>query len=243
MGLLGGLASGLFNVISQGMANTANMNAIRENNAFQRQMSEYEWSKNLEMWNLQNQYNSPASQMARFKAAGLNPNLIYSQGNPGNASSMPSYQSPTSQPVTRNAVRMSKLSGVLDLLQKYQNIKIGQIQGDKIRSEIQSIDESRLFTNARRLEFGKHQSAYNQLLRDKVMADIRMAKLKAINQRRINDFWEKYGVSPNSEVGTVIGGAEKLLQFIGGGLSKWGQNRLDRYYNDREFGLPFTGGF
>lgn len=28
-------------------------------------------------------YNSPASQMARFKAAGLNPNLIYGQGTPG----------------------------------------------------------------------------------------------------------------------------------------------------------------
>jgi len=34
----------------------------------------------------QNEYNSPKSQMARFQAAGLNPNLVYSQGNPGNQS-------------------------------------------------------------------------------------------------------------------------------------------------------------
>lgn len=32
---------------------------------------------NIEMWNMQNAYNSPASQMARLREAGLNPNLIY----------------------------------------------------------------------------------------------------------------------------------------------------------------------
>jgi len=35
----------------------------------------------LSDWNLQNEYNSPAAQMQRFKDAGLNPNLIYGQSN------------------------------------------------------------------------------------------------------------------------------------------------------------------
>lgn len=39
---------------------------------------------NKKLMESQNAYNDPASQMARYKAAGLNPNLIYSQGNPGN---------------------------------------------------------------------------------------------------------------------------------------------------------------
>lgn len=34
-------------------------------------------------WNMQNAYNSPEAQMQRFKAAGLNPNLIYGQQNEG----------------------------------------------------------------------------------------------------------------------------------------------------------------
>jgi len=50
-------------------------------------------SANEAYQNQQNQYNSPQAQMARFKAAGLNPNLIYSQGNPGNQSSQLSYPS------------------------------------------------------------------------------------------------------------------------------------------------------
>lgn len=36
---------------------------------------------NLQYWNMQNEYNHPAAQMARFREAGLNPNLIYSQQN------------------------------------------------------------------------------------------------------------------------------------------------------------------
>lgn len=35
----------------------------------------------------QNAYNSPVAQMSRFQDAGLNPHLIYGQGNPGNQSS------------------------------------------------------------------------------------------------------------------------------------------------------------
>lgn len=44
---------------------------------------------NMELAKYQNRYNSPAAQMARYKEAGLNPNLIYSQGNPGNMSPIP----------------------------------------------------------------------------------------------------------------------------------------------------------
>jgi hypothetical protein len=43
----------------------------------------------LNMWNLANEYNSPANQMSRFKDAGLNPNLMYGQGSPGNAQGHP----------------------------------------------------------------------------------------------------------------------------------------------------------
>lgn len=35
---------------------------------------------NLQNWNLQNSYNTPTAQMARLRAAGLNPNLVYQNG-------------------------------------------------------------------------------------------------------------------------------------------------------------------
>lgn len=45
----------------------------------------------IDTWNMQNEYNTPANQIARLRASGLNPNLFYSQGNVGNASSVGSY--------------------------------------------------------------------------------------------------------------------------------------------------------
>lgn len=48
----------------------------------------------IDMWNLQNEYNTPAAQMKRYQDAGLNPDLIYQQGNNGNASSAPGVHQP-----------------------------------------------------------------------------------------------------------------------------------------------------
>lgn len=45
-----------------------------------RELAEYQYSKNLEQWNRENAYNSPESQMSRLSAAGLNPNLVYGNG-------------------------------------------------------------------------------------------------------------------------------------------------------------------
>lgn len=43
----------------------------------------------IDMWNRNNAYNTPAEQMKRLKEAGLNPNLMYGQGSTGNASGKP----------------------------------------------------------------------------------------------------------------------------------------------------------
>lgn len=49
---------------------------------------------NIQMWNMQNEYNTPANQMKRYREAGLNPNLIYGNGtsSAGNAGSAPTMQ-------------------------------------------------------------------------------------------------------------------------------------------------------
>lgn len=55
--------------------------------------SEKEYERNLALWQMNNEYNSPASQVQRYKDAGLNPNLIYGSGtaSAGNASAPESY--------------------------------------------------------------------------------------------------------------------------------------------------------
>lgn len=61
-----------------------NAAATGANNRKQRKWSEkmYERQRqdSLMDWNMQNEYNSPQSQMARLRQAGLNPNLVYGNG-------------------------------------------------------------------------------------------------------------------------------------------------------------------
>lgn len=120
--VLGTVASGLID------SNTAKRNTdktIQANKA----LAEYQYSRDIEMWNKSNQYNTPAMQMQRFKNAGLNPNLIYGQGNAGNtASTLPKYQAPTvrydykppidPQAILSNFQDFTQRSAVIDNLHK-----------------------------------------------------------------------------------------------------------------------------
>lgn len=78
---------------SQKKTNKANMELAKYQNEWQTQENEKAYQRNLQMWNLQNEYNSPTQQMARLRTAGLNPNLVYGSGVTGNsAGSAPQYQ-------------------------------------------------------------------------------------------------------------------------------------------------------
>lgn len=73
-----------------------NRKASKENTdktiAAQKAEAELAYQRSMAAWNAQNMYNTPEAQMNRFKAAGLNPHLIYGQGSSGLASSPPQYQ-------------------------------------------------------------------------------------------------------------------------------------------------------
>jgi len=60
----------------------------------------------------QNKYNAPVQQMARFQDAGLNPNLIYGQGNPGNQSSP--QQAADIKPVDYGDLGTTKAVGMMN---------------------------------------------------------------------------------------------------------------------------------
>lgn len=84
----------------------------------------------LNMWNLQNKYNSPSAQMDRLRTAKLNPNLIYGSGNvTGNISSVPPkgreyhYESPI-RDLVGNAPNL------IEMLSQYQGMRASEAQAD-----------------------------------------------------------------------------------------------------------------
>lgn len=77
-----------------------------------------------------NEYNTPANQMARFRAAGLNPHLIYGQGTNGNQSA------PTALPDQK----LPDYSGIGDAAQAYTATRQQQTQIDQMKKNIEVAD-------------------------------------------------------------------------------------------------------
>ena len=118
--LIPAIILGASTLVGAGAQVASNRRTNKANERIANDAQEYE----MEMWKMQNEYNSPASQMQRWNDAGLNPNLIYSQGTPGNASSMPS---------AHKANVVNELSGInigqsLDVLSMYQDYRLKESQ-------------------------------------------------------------------------------------------------------------------
>lgn len=90
---IGSAVGGVMNLIGQSSANRANIQMQRETNQANRELAEYNWQQQIDMWNRQNEYNAPTAQMSRLREAGLNPHLVYGNGVTGNnSSSLPTPQ-------------------------------------------------------------------------------------------------------------------------------------------------------
>jgi len=113
IGAAGSLIGGLLNSGSQNSAN-------QQQEAFTREMYEKQKSDSMDMWNKQNEYNSPQSQMSRLQSAGLNPNLVYGNGSavntasPINVPSQGSYHPTASRPGDSIAGLGSNIASMFD---------------------------------------------------------------------------------------------------------------------------------
>lgn len=108
---------------------TGVLNALSQerNNRMQMELAKYKYQKDMQMWHLQNEYNSPSAQMARLADAGLSPNLVYGGGNvTGNSSSgAPEYVMPRTEAVEMPQVMSQYIAA------KQANAQIGLIEANK----------------------------------------------------------------------------------------------------------------
>lgn len=106
--------SGINNWINNEFQHEAN----KKEREFNREMSDLEWSRSLEAWNMTNTYNSPVEQRKRLESAGLNPALMYGKSaSPGIASPAPSYDAPDTGHYGKGMgidVQTNGLSGILN---------------------------------------------------------------------------------------------------------------------------------
>lgn len=130
--------------------------------AYDREMQQWERENkaNFDFWNMQNAYNSPAAQMQRYQAAGLNPNLIYEQSN--TADTLTAASSPEYNATPMQAEQMQGNSGVGDnlsigdpvkeyyqILQMQQSLENAKKQGDVLESQANLNNMNALFGETR----------------------------------------------------------------------------------------------
>lgn len=133
--LLGGLGSSAMNNKAVQDTNKANMEIAKYQAQWQQQENEKAYQRSLNMWNLQNEYNSPTQQMARIRAAGLNPNLVYGNGVTGNsAGSTPQYEPAKFNAPTMQAYRGWNL-GISDAISQFLAYRTAKAQVDNMEAQ------------------------------------------------------------------------------------------------------------
>lgn len=138
---MGGLAQAALQVAGNITASTFNYEHTKE-------LAKWQNDMNVQNWRMQNEYNLPENQIKRLEAAGLNPNLMYGQGNPGNAGSISSASAPG-----HNEVR-NPFEGV-QLMSAFQEAKSlaldNEMKSMRNQEELNKLYESEMRNNALRV--------------------------------------------------------------------------------------------
>jgi hypothetical protein len=116
-GFLGSLMSGAFGLIGQGL-----------NYKHQSALADKQNQFNLDMWRMNNEYNSPQAQMKRFEEAGLNPALMYGQGSAGLSSSPPVQSVPDAPNYSKDLEELGKSFNIENLKTVIANRKKAQAE-------------------------------------------------------------------------------------------------------------------
>lgn len=164
----------------------------------QRAEAEKAYQRQVEMWHMQNAYNSPAEQMKRFGAAGLNPHLIYGQGSTGNASKFPEYQAPNLQyRYEAPAYGAASANAIQQLMQVgtwMQNMKLSEqeIQSKDLAIDfLGEVNPRKLTELDNRLSMYPYQSTMQRALAQKSHIDVASVQ---------QEFQHKFGKEAASEL-------------------------------------------
>lgn len=111
----------------------AGVEATRLTNATNIALAKYSYAQQRQMIREQNEYNSPVNEMARYKEAGLNPNLMFGNIGPGQQSEIAKFTPPQIQTPDYSNVAPISEAIQLFLQEKKTGAEIDAIQAQTAR--------------------------------------------------------------------------------------------------------------
>lgn len=196
----------------------ARRNVERTNQANMK-LAKYQFEKDKEMWHLMNEYNAPSAQMARFKEAGLNPNLMYGMGTPGNVGEYPQFQAPHLDYRGQPSLAGSAIQGATEGL--YEGI-----------NELQEMDLMK-----ENIEQAQVQTFIDKETSADDIRDVNLSVLtKAIEEKVAKFNWEEYqskGIQTNDMIWfrMLAVTAKEAADFAGANWEEW-KNYIKQQINN-----------
>lgn len=102
---------------------------------FNKKLAEQQNQYNLEMWNMNNEYNSPQAQMRRYEEAGLNPALLYGNISPGNSSAPPVKSVPQAPDVSKSMRELGQAFNIVGLKEAIANMHRAQAEARRAKAD------------------------------------------------------------------------------------------------------------
>lgn len=129
---IGTIIGGISSIFGSGMSYKGQKDTNKTNIQLAQQGREHD----VNMWNRQNEYNTPEMQMHRLKEAGLNPNLMYGNGqaSTGNADAPKQAHVAT----TSNEMASFANNNAIQMLSQYNDWQVKKAQIQNIQEETTS---------------------------------------------------------------------------------------------------------
>lgn len=182
-GLLGGVGHWLNDA-------TGVSNSMNQQYKYNQSAADADMARSIYLWNMQNEYNTPAAQIARMAAAGIDVNpMTYAVGNGNMSTTASSISAPGTGSVSGGSSGINPFAMVMNLLSGIKGLK----QADAtVEQTIQNTENSRKLTEA------------DVKLKDE------QRKAAMVNREiaeKDNEFYNRFGYHPNnSQVGNRIFG-------------------------------------
>ncbi|AXH74430.1 MAG: DNA pilot protein [Microviridae sp.] len=170
-----------------------------------RSLAEFQDAANRRYLDQQLDYNLPKNQMARFQEAGLNPNLIYGQGNPGNQSA----------PIQHPGVKPRDFSQMLNIAQVMNQTRMTDSQVSATQASVLKTTAQTELTRLQSLVAQKNpllnEGSYNAIISSLIStADIKASEGRIKGQEAD---WKTNGIEITKGNGDFYKGSNGALKM------------------------------